>query len=55
MKNTITVCVHCDQKINVVDGHDGRYRYVLVGTPDTAIFGSGSECTANERGHGGAS
>lgn len=43
-------CRHCGAKIAYVPGHSGRYRFTdrMDGTD---IFGSGSECPRNERGH----
>jgi hypothetical protein len=47
----LPTCRHCKQRLIHVKGGTGRYQWVKVGTPDTAIFGSGSECPDNERGH----
>jgi hypothetical protein len=43
-------CQHCGAVIIEVPDHSGRYRYTdrIDGTD---IFGSGSECPKNERGH----
>lgn len=43
-------CRHCGATIVQNPGHSGRYAYTdkLDGTD---IFGSGSECPTNERGH----
>ena len=44
------VCRHCGAKVFHVPGHSGRYAYSKR-ADGTDIFGSGSECPKNERGH----
>lgn len=45
-----TLCRYCGAKILYRPGHSGRYRYTDC-FDGTDIFGSGSECPSNERGH----
>lgn len=44
-------CAHCGEALRERPGSSGRYRWERADTPDTAIFGSGSECPENARGH----
>lgn len=43
-------CRHCGVRIIHAPGHSGRYSYT-DNSSGTDIFGSGSECPKNERGH----
>jgi hypothetical protein len=44
-------CRHCGVRLRAQVAETRRYRWVAAGTPDTAIFGSGSECPKNATGH----
>lgn len=44
------MCCHCGARILHLPGHSGRYRYTDR-FDGTDIYGSGSECAKNERGH----
>lgn len=46
-----SVCGRCGVRLRHREGHSGRYEWEDWNAPDTAIYGSGSECPHNERGH----
>lgn len=48
--NCLGPCRHCGERIYHNEGRSGRYRYTTK-LDGTDIFGSGSECPKNDRGH----
>lgn len=44
------VCIHCKKRVYRDDERTGRYRFTDR-ADGSDIFGSGSECPGNERGH----